>query len=74
MKAEADAKSTAMKEEEQKVAEMPDNLKSVQKLQDLVCLLPNGMADGFGQCLKMLETLLLQANASTVTYASNVEV
>ena len=74
MKAEADAKSTAMKEEEQKAAEMPNNLKSVQKLQDLVCLLPNGMADGFGQCLKMLETLLLQANASTVTYASNVEV
>ena len=63
-----------MKEEEQEVAEMPDNLKSVQKLQDLVCLLPNGMADGFGQCLKMLETLLQQANASTVTYASNIEV
>jgi hypothetical protein len=71
-KAEADAKSSASKAEAAREAEMPDNLKSVQKLQDLVCLLPNGMADGFGQCLKILEELLQQASASTVTYASNV--
>ena len=58
---------------QQKQAGLPDNMKSVQKMQDLVCLLPNGMADGSGQCLKMLETLLQQASASTVTYASNIQ-
>ena len=72
-KAEADAKVVASKAAAQRDAEMPDNLKSVQKLQDLVCLLPNGMSDGFGQCLKMLEELLQQASASTVTTTSTLD-
>jgi hypothetical protein len=44
--------------------QVPDNMKSVQKMQDLVCLLPAGMAGGFGQCLQLLEGLLQQANAA----------
>ena len=31
----------------------PDNMKSVQKMQDLVCLLQASMAGGFGQCLQL---------------------
>ena len=53
---------TAAKDKEEKQA--PDNMKSVQKMQDLVCLLPASMAGGFGQCLQMLEGLLKQANSA----------
>ena len=72
-KAEVDAATLASKEAAQRDAEVPDNLKSVQKLQDLVCLLPNGMSEGFAQCLKTLEELLQQASASTVTHASTID-
>ena len=63
----------AAKAERAQQAEVPDNMKSLEKVKDLVCLLPNGMADGFGQCLKMLETLLHQASTSTVTYAATLD-
>ena len=63
----------AAKAQEQQQAEVPDNIQSVKKVADLVCLLPNGMADGFGQCLRMLEQLLQQASASTVTYAERLD-
>jgi len=72
-KAEADAASSASKAAAQRDAEKPDNLKSVQKMSDLVCLLPNEMGAGFGQCLKMLEELLQQASASTVTHAATID-
>ena len=45
---------------------MSDKQKSVEKMKDLVCLLPAGMAGGFGQCLQLLEGLLQQAHAATV--------
>ena len=73
LKKESDAAAAAAAAVEQQQAEIPDNMKSVQKMQDLVCLLPIGMAEGFGQCLKLLEGLLQQANASTVTDASNIQ-
>ena len=72
-KAEADAAALASKEAAKRDAEVPDNLKSVQKMSDLVCRLPNGMSEGFAQCLKTLEELLQQASASTVTHASTID-
>lgn len=54
----ADAINTAAEAEKQ----LPDNAKSLEKVKDLVCLLPTNMAGEFGQCLAMLENLLQQAN------------
>ena len=72
-KAEVDAAALAAKEAEQKKTEVPDNLRSVVKAKDLVCLLPNEMKEGFAQCLANLELLLQQASASTVTHAATID-
>ena len=59
-KATEDTETLARKAEEQ----LPDNQTSVNKMKDLVCLLPAEMAAGFGQCLQLLDGLLAQAHAA----------
>ena len=44
--------------------QLPDNAKSLEKVKDLVCLLPTEMAGEFGQCLALLENWLQQANSA----------
>ena len=41
--------------------QLPDNQKSVEKMKDLVCLLPVEHAGAFGECLNLLSGLLQQA-------------
>ena len=60
----ADAKTSAEQATEKADKELPDKAKSVAKVKDLVCLLPNSMAGEFGQCLALLESLLQQANTA----------
>ena len=57
-KKEADARSSTEKAEKK----LPNNAESLEKVKDLVCLLPTQMAGEFGQCLALLESMLVQAN------------
>ena len=60
MKAKEDTATMARQAEEK----IPDNLSSVNKMKDLMCLLPVEMAASFGQCLQLLDGLLAQAKAA----------
>ena len=69
-KEEADARANAEAATAQ--ADIPDNAKSLTKVKDLACLLPNTMAGEFGNCLAMLESILQQAKNATLATAQEV--
>ena len=47
-------------------AQLPDNRQSVEKMKDLLCLLPVEKASCFGECLSLLEGLLKSASSPVV--------
>ena len=63
-KEEADAKAATAAAASAATEAVPDNAASLNKVKDLVCLLPTQMAGDFGQCLALLEQLLNTAKAS----------
>ena len=64
-KEEADAKASVDAATAHATKDLPDNAKSLTKVKDLVCLLPNTMAGEFGQCLALLESILEKANTAS---------
>jgi len=71
-KEEADARANAEAATAQATKDIPDNAKSLTKVKDLACLLPNTMAGEFGNCLAMLESILEQAKNATKATAQEV--